>query len=275
LSGRIAVWFGLASLVALLLIVPYRHLSLNNDGPLSALMLIAAGMMAFGMGIIYKWRSGWCTTLCPIHPVERLYGFTPMMTFHNARCARCEHCTTPCPDSTRSMTPAINAPYSLATAMGHLMIGGFAGFIYGWNQLPDFTGNLTLHHYLLAYLWPFSASLVSLAIYAVLYHWFFTTKEKRRTLIKLFAVAAISTYYWFRIPALVGLGPFHGTGMLIDLSDILPPWTEHLSHLATTMFFIWFLVLRKSKKISWLKRPTLVRKRKRRYPRLALRQTGS
>ena len=261
MSRRGAALLGLLSLVLLFLIVPYRHIGLDHNGPMSALMLIAAAILAFGFGIAFKGRGGWCRTLCPIHPVERLYGQAPAVSFRNARCAQCTHCTVPCPDSIRSMNPAINGQPFLAGMSGHVMIGSFAGFVWGWFQIPNYDGLITTHHYLSAYLWPFGGALTALAIYALLYRWLFKTKPARRTLIRIFATAAVSIYYWFRIPALLGLGPHHGTGMLYDLTGTLPVWSEDLSHLVTTSFFIWFILLRKAPGLSWLNRPFVAPKR--------------
>ena len=257
LTRRMAAYLGMASFVALFLIVPLRHLSLDTNGPLSALMLVSAGVIAFVMGVAFKWRSGWCTTLCPIHPVERLYGIAPAMSFKNARCTHCERCTTPCPDSTRSMTPAITGPSPLAAFTGQVMIGSFAGFVWGWSQLPDYSGNISSAHYLHTYLWPFCGALATLSVYAILYRWFATTREERNTLLQVFATAAVFTYYWYRIPALAGFGPFHGTGMLYDLTHTLPAWSEHASHVVTSLLLFWFLLLRKNPGISWLQRPAM------------------
>ena len=35
---------------------------------------------------------------------------------------------------------------------------------------------------------------------------------------KVFAAAAVCTYYWYRLPALAGFGPHPGTGLLVDLT---------------------------------------------------------
>jgi len=72
--------------------------------------------------------------------------------------------------------------------------------------------------------------------------------------VKVFATAAVSTYYWYRIPALAGFGPYPGTGLLYDLSGVLPD-ISLISHVLTTLFFVWFLLVRNNPGISWLKRP--------------------
>ena len=263
LSRKSSAWLGFSSLVLLAVIVPYRHIGLDYNGVASAMMLVCAGVLALSMGFAFEGRGGWCGTLCPVHPVEKLYGFAPAMRFRNARCVQCSHCTKPCPDSTRSLTPAISARSPLAEHTGLAMIGGFAGFVWGWFQIPDFVAPITLSNIQDAYLWPLGSGVVSLAVFSILYHRIMSSKPARQMLVKIFATTAVSIYYWYRIPALVGLGPHHGTGMLYNLSSELPLWIEDLSHLLTTSFFIWFMMLRKSPAISWLKRPVVVNKRDR------------
>jgi hypothetical protein len=259
LSKSMMPILSLAGVIGLLIIVPLRHLSLDTNGLHSALMFVIAGMIAFTMGVYFKWRSGWCTNLCPIHPVEKLYGVAPLATFRNTLCAQCERCTKPCPDSTQSMTPVVTEASRISRVVGHLMIGGFVGFIWGWFQVPDYTDSVTAIQCVTAYLWPIGSALVSIGLYGILYRWIVLTKEGRRSLIKIFATAAVSTYYWFRVPALGGFGMHHGTGMLYDLTHTLPYWSEHLSHLVTTLFFIWFMLIRKHHKTAWMIRPVVKR----------------
>ena len=110
MPDQLAAWLGLVSVVALFAIVPLRHICLNTNGPMTVVMLVSAAAVAGLMGFIFEWRSGWCTSLCPIHPVEKLYGNAPAVSVKNARCKLCEQCTNPCPDSTPSMTPMITGP---------------------------------------------------------------------------------------------------------------------------------------------------------------------
>jgi hypothetical protein len=258
LSRRMVGVLSLLSLMALFVIVPYRHLSLDTNGLHTALMLIFAGLIAFAMGMAFKWRSGWCTTLCPIHPVERLYGFAPSVSFTNSRCSQCERCTSPCPDSTKSMTPAVTGPDRLASITGHFLIGSFAGFIWGWNQVPDFSGTLTTDRFILAYLWPLASASITLTIYVILRRWLVVTKTAQRYLIQIFATAAVVIYYWYRIPALIGFGVMPETGILYDLSSTLPPWSTEICQLLSSAFFIWFMLIRKHPGVSWMIRPPLI-----------------
>lgn len=247
---------GLLSLMALLVIVPLRHVILNTNGPMTALMLCVASIIAFSMGLIFEWRSGWCTSLCPIHPVERLYGTSPAIRVANANCGPCEKCSVPCPDSTVSMTPAVTGTSRFEYTNGQLLIGGFAGYVWGWYQVPDYLGSISPTELFNAFAWPMGGFVVSYILYWALNTYFVSSKEARQSMVRIFATAAVSIYYWYRIPMLVGLGPFPGTGMLIDLSASLPFWFEFASRTLTTSFFIWFLLVRKDPRTSWLVRPT-------------------
>jgi ferredoxin len=253
-SRREAALLSATGLLALLLIVPLRHISLNTDGPMTALMLLLSAVAAISMGTLFEWRSGWCNSLCPIHPAEKIYGLSPAITIRNARCITCKNCTSPCPDSRRSMNPTITGPTPVEKYAGHIMIGSFAGFIWGWYRLPDFHGVVGMAEIISAYFWPYACALLSLAIYAAARAWICRSKSDYAVLVKIFATAAVSTYYWYRIPALAGFGPHPGTGLLCDLTGVLPDITL-ISHILTTSFFVWYLLIRENTGTSWLKRP--------------------
>ncbi len=252
-APRHAALLTAAGLIALLLIVPLRHLSLDTNGSMTALMLIVAAASAFVLGVTYEWRGAWCNSLCPIHPAEKLYGLMPGVTVANTRCDNCSKCHTPCPDSTRSMNPTVTGASRLERAVGHIMVGGFPGFIWGWYQIPDYRIAVGVAEIISAYAWPFGCALATLALYQ--WGWMFCqSAEARRKLIKIFATAAVCTYYWYRIPLLAGFGPHPGSGMLVDLHRSLP----HLplvSRILTTSFFIWFILLRDEPHTSWMIRP--------------------
>jgi len=77
----------------------------------------------------------------------------------------------------------------------------------------------------------------------------------KNTLTKIFATAAISCYYWFRIPALLGFGIFPGDGMLIDLSNTIPEFFIQIIVYALLLFIYSWLILSKQNKNSWTIRP--------------------
>ncbi|MBI3582027.1 MAG: ferredoxin [Nitrospinae bacterium] len=255
MSPGLAGLSGLASVAALSVILPLRHLSLDSNGTMTALMLMSASGIAVAMGVVFQWRSGWCTSLCPIHPVEKLYGFSPLTTVENMRCGSCGKCSTPCPDSTRSMTSVNTVPSRLGGLVGHGLTGGFVGFVFGWYQLPDFEGRVGAAEILACYVWPFGAAAATLVVYAAARKWLCRSKTAQMTLVRVFAAAAVSAYYWYRLPALAGFGPNPGTGMLYDLTGVLPVWVPAITQALTTSFFAWFMLVRRRTNASWMVRP--------------------
>jgi hypothetical protein len=237
-----AATLGVISVILLFIVVPMRRIGLNVDGPLTAIMLLSAAVIAFTMGSLFEMRSGWCTSLCPIHPVERLYGTNPAFTFKNARCDLCEGCSNPCPDSTPELTPTAGMPTKVQQVLGNFLIGSFPGFVWGWYQVQDYPPDqVDTQAVMTAYAWPLGACIVSYVVFRLGEHVLRHKPDARTVMHRMFAAAAISTYYWYRLP-----GP----------ASLLPDWFPLVSHLVTTPFFFWFLVLR-SPKVSWLKRPVM------------------
>jgi Pyruvate/2-oxoacid:ferredoxin oxidoreductase delta subunit len=232
----------LISMMLLFVVVPMRRIGLNVDGTLTAIMLVSAAVVASVMGALFEMRSGWCTSLCPIHPVERLYGTNPAMAFKNARCDLCEACSNPCPDSTPEMTPTFAGATKVQQSLGNFLVGSFPGFVWGWFQVPDYSPQqVGAHEIMTAYVWPLGACIATYVVFRIGEHIFRRKDNATAILHRVFAAAAISTYYWFRLP-----GP----------ASLLPDWFPLASHVVTTPFFFWFLVLR-SPKVSWLKRPVM------------------
>ena len=56
---------------------------------------LAVGLAA---GSVFKGKSGWCSTFCPLLPVQRIYGQTPFTVVRNSHCEPCVGCTTNCYD---------------------------------------------------------------------------------------------------------------------------------------------------------------------------------
>lgn len=255
---RTASSLQLAAVIALYLIVPLRHALLDRHAAATALTLIALGMAAVVMGWLFDHKSGWCVGLCPIHPVERLYGQNPIRSFPNAHCAQCHQCSLPCPDSTPHIQPLSVQKTWQQRLSGLLMVGGFPGFIWGWFHVPDHAAWPTAAQWLQVYSWPFGGAALTIALYLSLRPW-----VDRKMLARIFAAAAISCYYFYRIPCLTGFGPFPGDGMLIDLRQLAPPSLIWTIALLPAVFFLWWLVWRPQHKQSWLVRPAFAKKRHR------------
>jgi hypothetical protein len=251
--------FHVTGLALFLVLVPLRHVSLNANALATLTALLIAGGMAAVAGLLFAGKSGWCSGVCPVHPVEKLYGQSPYGTVANAHCERCIRCTAICPDSTKAMSPLTGSNHRWRLVSGWLLVGGFPGFIWGWFHVPDYVSAVPellderVHHLVSAYGLPFGAMAASLALYVVL------MKTVRRDLqpavSRTFAAAAIATYYWYRLPALIGYGLFPAEHMLVDLTAVVTRGAVLAAQIGVTAFWAWWFVVRVSPSRSWQIRP--------------------
>ncbi len=247
----------LIAIIALFVIVPLRHTIFDTNGLATAILIISLGLIAIILGFFYEWKSTWCSGLCPVHPVEKLYGMNNKLALPNAHCNQCFRCVTPCPDSTPGINPNSAKKTNYHKISVFLMVAAFPGFIWGWFQVPDYNGITSIEQITSVYLLPLIGSFSTSILYLILSRFF-----KTKFLVGLFSSAAVSCYYWFRLPALFGYGIFPGDGMLIDLTGVLPELSITVLTLFTTIFFFWWILLRKNSKISWAKRPAYANKQK-------------
>lgn len=243
----------LMAVLALYLLVPLRHAIFNVNGLATALLIISMAVIGTGMGFIYEWKSAWCSGLCPIHPVEKLYGGNVLLSLPNAHCGQCMNCVIPCPDSTANINPSINTGNMYQKISGLFIIGGLPGFIWGWFHVPDNAGTNTLESFIGVYTMPLLGFSVTLVVYAIVSK--LVKQAFQQKIISIFAAAGVSCYYWFRIPALFGFGKFANDGILINLTQVLPAYTMILVTIITTVFFFYWLVIRQQNNRSWVIRP--------------------
>lgn len=241
----------LIAVVALFVIVPLRHAIFDTNGLATAILIISLGLIAVILGLLYEWKSAWCSGLCPVHPVEKLYGLNNQLSLPNAHCNKCYRCVTPCPDSTPGIGPLSSKKTNYHKIAGFLMIGAFPGFVWGWFLVPDYHGITGIDQLLTIYMLPMIGLFATSVLFLILKRFI-----QEKILTAIFSAAAVSFYYWFRLPSLFGFGIFPGDGMLIDLTGIVPEWSMTITVLATTLFFFWWIIFRKNNKRSWAIRPT-------------------
>lgn len=239
----------LAGFLALLAIVPLRHPAFDLDASATLAVLLAVAGAGVLLGFFFEWKAGWCAGLCPIHPVEELYGERPLLVPRNAHCRACAACVERCPDSIPAARGARRGGLRQAVVWW-LMPGFFPGFVFGWFHVPDTQAGLALGP---TYGPPLLGGAATLALYVGLGRWL--PEAQRAFLRRLFACAAVACYYWYRLPALVGYGPFPGDGMLVDLRGLLPGFAVPAARAATTAFFAWWLLVRRGGARAWLERP--------------------
>jgi hypothetical protein len=205
------------AVLLLIVIVPLRHVVLDHHGLITGAVLLAVALLAGGLGLVFGGRGAWCSGLCPVYPVEMLYGTKPAVTVRNAHCRVCTDCVTPCRDSKNALTPGEAAGSGPGRLAAGVLVGGFPGFIIGWYLVPSSAGPALLWQ---AYAYPLLGMAASLLVFVLLGG---RLLRPRRNLGLLFAAAAVSAYYWFKLPVMLGLG--EPSAALFDLSAVLPDWS--------------------------------------------------
>jgi len=251
ISNKLSGTFQMMGVILLFIIAPLRHVGFNLSGEFTGILLLTTAFIAIILGYFYAYKSAWCNGLCPVHPVEKLYGSRPLATFSNLHCSICHNCTKPCPDSTTgdAYDKYQKKPHSQFVAK--IMYGGFPGFVWGWFQVKDYAFSEGIYHLGEIYFYPYFSALITFCLYLMIRKVGKNRYDKQINLI--FASTAIYFYYWFRIPQLIGFGEFKNNGMLVDLTSILGPNHVLIIQLATG-FFIYFLSFTLSYK-SWSRRP--------------------
>jgi len=91
------------------LVVPLRSAGLDRDGLALALFLGLLLGAAFGGGLLFSGKAGWCSQICPMLAVERLYAMSPLVVVRDTHCRPCVGCTRNCYDL-QPTTVALNRP---------------------------------------------------------------------------------------------------------------------------------------------------------------------
>jgi len=88
--GRAAIRTAILIFAAIL---PFRATWFAESGVITAGFLGAIGVVAVSLGRRSARRSGFCTTFCPMLPVELLYGQAPLVEVGRGACSSCSLCT--------------------------------------------------------------------------------------------------------------------------------------------------------------------------------------
>jgi len=188
----------IVSVLTFFTLVSLRWVYFNiNPISLIALMSIALGLAFLG-GFVFKGRSGWCGTFCPLAPIQRTYGNAPIVVVKNGYCPTCVGCQKNCYD----FNPRAAIHGDLADPdpwyAGHkkFFIGGLPGFAAGFYLVenPRIVGLFTYYVELTG------AIAVSLGCYIALTSLIRISAYKASA---IFAMGALLIYYWFSAPILV------------------------------------------------------------------------
>jgi nitrite reductase (NADH) large subunit len=199
LDGRLVPWAGAAGMMLLGLIVPARKFLLQTDGTAFAVLVGGVSLLALVLGAVFQTKAGFCNSLCPVLPVERLYGQRPLMDSGNPRCGDCDLCTPRgCLDLTvtkavpQTLGPTRRTTGWLNTAFG-AFAAGFPGFVYGFGT----SAQVEVSQAGLIYLYVGMCTAVSYLTARLVVR---AGKFRAEQALPVLAAAAAGAYYWFAAP---------------------------------------------------------------------------
>jgi len=225
-SPAVLTGLGVGGLLLFHLMVPARHLWFNQHGLALAITIVVVGGLAMVMGMWLPIRSGFCNALCPVHPVELLYGQSPLVELTRGRCDTCTLCTSRgCIDLVgRKAVPQVlgSSRHSmrwLLTPHG-VFFAALPGFIIGYNRVADGSWSTVLPVYAATLGWSLLSYLGFVLVTAVL------QAGSRAMLLGAAALSGV-LYYWFTGPAIArqfGLGSWAGWVIQLGALGLIGVW---------------------------------------------------
>jgi len=207
--------------------VPARHLVFNTDGPVLAATIAAVAALAIGGGMAFDAKGGFCNAVCPVLPVERLYGQSPLIEVGNPRCRACSGCAPACIDlgpraaPLRALGTARRGADWTRTAFG-AFAAAFPGFVLGYFTTADGPPGTALSTYAQVVAW---SGISWIATTSAVVRW---KIEPQKALPVLGAVAA-GAYYAFAAPQLaaaIGLPEVGGVLRAVFLTLVGVWWWQ-------------------------------------------------
>lgn len=181
----IALFFSLASA---------RKWLFNDSGPATGVLLIVALSAAFLGGRYLKGKSGWCSTMCPLLPVQRLYGQSALVSSPNSHCEPCLGCAKNCVDFNPHVAFLADQYDDDRTYQmrRRLFAAAFPGFVAGFYLVPDPPGISIPAMYAQLVL----AMLLSVGVFFALDS---ILRLRAGRMTSLGAATAFCLYYWFTV----------------------------------------------------------------------------
>jgi NADPH-dependent 2,4-dienoyl-CoA reductase/sulfur reductase-like enzyme/ferredoxin len=184
-SHGFRTWSYAISIALLLGAIVTRIVLFNSSAIATAVLLAAALTAAFIGGYVFEGKGGWCGTICPLAPVQKLYGQRPAVLIPNAYCKPCVGCQAHCYD----FNPGAALPSDLydrdVWSAGHrrFFAGIYPGFVAGYVGFLHF-----------GWLGVIGFPLLSLGIFESLRTF---TPISAYQLTVGFGLTALCEYYWF------------------------------------------------------------------------------
>jgi len=210
LAGKVAgsrlpprSWFRIAGVVGMILLavmVPARRFLFNVDATALGITVVAVCVLAIAGGLAFGMKAGFCNAVCPVLPVERLYGQRPLIGTPNARCIPCTVCTKGCLDLVPERSAVMQVgdgsagPRWVVTAYGTFALA-FPGFVIAYYLLQDGVLANAASVYGSVAVWSMASWIVLAAIFTIM-------KTRPAQALIVCAGLAVGLYYWYAPPGI-------------------------------------------------------------------------
>lgn len=215
LNRNLMVGGWIVGVTLLFLLVPARRFLFNTDGLALAVTIVVVAVLALVVGLRTPRRAGFCNSLCPVLPVEKLYGQAPLLKVSSARCVTCDLCTrTGCIDlaggksarqSLRRRTVGwLFSPFGI-------MAAAFPGFIIGYFTLENGGLGTVIDVYLHVGTWAAGSLALVVGMTSLL-------RPSVAKMLPLLGALSVGLYYWYAAPGLAtSYGGTTGAGTVVRI----------------------------------------------------------
>ncbi len=181
------------------LFVVLRKAGLDDNGPASALLLLGALTGGFLGGMYLKGKSGWCSSICPLLPVQRIYGQTPFALVGNSHCQPCVGCTTNCYDFNpkAAYLADLNSQDPYWAGYRKFFVAAFPGLVLAFFEVPEAPDAIPVAEMVGRVALYMAASVAS---FVLLDSFVKVTTHKLTT---LYGALAFNIFYWYGAPNFV------------------------------------------------------------------------
>lgn len=164
----------------------------NTNGAGLSVLLSLTIIGAFLTGFMFKGKSGWCTSTCPLLPLQRVYGQTPFAKVPNSHCQPCIGCTKNCYDFRPSVAyqADMHDPDPSWSAPRKLFVSALPGFVLGFFLLLSHPGISLPEVYLRLALFFLGSVGLFYALQAL-------TGLSLTLAVAIWASVAINIFYWY------------------------------------------------------------------------------
>jgi len=189
-------------MLLLVVLIAARRVVLDTNGPVLLGLLVVIAVAALVAGLLFDTKAGFCNAICPVLPVERLYGQLPWYEPQNPRCPTCTVCTRggcldlgPTKAVAQTLGPARKTNRWMLKPFGAFALF-FPGVVIGYFTVPE--ASMTSVAAVYGRVGLFAA--VSYGVGALLV---VALRMRGEAALGLLAVLAFGLYYWYAAPAVV------------------------------------------------------------------------